>query len=210
MCGRQGPLPGSAGQTRGQCLLGRPEGEDGSQSVQGSEVTQKEVGARFPCLGSSAPPSTDRVSLSKSMPITFSTEYRDHPGTGQLWHGMRAVVFLSSVSPSGWSEVWPGSCLSLPSAGSQTRYHTILIQTGGSISLSMTRNLGSEDVRPQPKSPCNWSPPQSDSLCPQVFYGFSTCSGTHLPQFPGIVLCGVLHGQGRIDSKDLAVWDWQL
>lgn len=79
-----------------------------------------------------------------------------------------------------------------------------------SISLSMTRNLGSEDVRPQPESPCNWSPPQSHSLCPQVFYGFSTCSGTHLPQLPGIVLCSVLHGQGRIDSEDLAVWDEQL
>lgn len=30
------------------------------------------------------PPSTERVSLSKSMPITFSTEYSDHPGTSMV------------------------------------------------------------------------------------------------------------------------------
>lgn len=43
-----------------------------------------------------------------------------------------------------------------------------------------------------------------------VFYSFSTWSGTHLPQFLGIVLRSVLHGQGRIDGEDLAVWDGQL
>lgn len=133
-CGHRGPLPGSAGRTQGQHLLGRPDGEGG-----GSEVTQQEAGARSPCPGSPA--------LVKSTPITLSIQHGGHPGTGRLRHGMRSVVaFEAKCHPQAGLSSGQTSCLNLPSAGATG---TLPHQTDPVWGLGLPRSdLGSEDECP--------------------------------------------------------------
>lgn len=78
----------------------------------------------------------------KSTPITLSIQHGGHPGTGRLRHGMRSVVaFEAKCHPqAGLSLDRPPAAISQV-LGLQARYHTRLIQSGGSVSPAVTLGL---------------------------------------------------------------------